>query len=889
MSAGLGDDMPSSRRWFRLLLQLYPDDFRDEMGHALVETYTARARAARAFGPFALARVWLRALVDSVWNGLGERMSPAVAWRRSRGWGRDAQLVLRRLVRAPVFTLAILGTLAVGLGAFAVVYTVVHQVLVAPLPYENPDDLYYVWRDYRAFFDLDRGWMAGTDVVELAKAGGAIEDAVALRSGSFTLTGDTDERPTEVEVMLTTPNLFDVLGVHPVLGRGFAPSDGGEGAGRVIVLTHPLWMRLGGEASSIGRELRLDGEPFTVIGVLPADFDFAMHSSLGAPSSAEAYIPFDYDLSATNPGSGAFASLIRAREGTPAPVVATAVEAVGRAVDERDFGGRGLKFYPVAMKPDLVARVRPALVVVGLAGLFLVLVLLVNLASLLLVRAVERENELAVSRALGANGMALMRATVLEGAVLGMAGGAAGAIAAIWATRAFVSLAPADLPRLGRIAVDWPIGLTVVGLGLVLGLLAASLPAVWATRARLASLLSASAVRGGGGHGRARRGMVVIQVALSLVLLSAGGLVVRSFGELLRSNPGFETAGVLTLRIPIADAQTVAEAEPRHEAIQRELARIPGVTTVGAASALPLAGGTNQTTIEVPGAPGNTGDREADHPLVDYVLVRPGYFEAMGMRLLEGRTLDPARPGGSREGIIDQQIARQFFPGGSPLGARIVVGGDSIEVIGVVQHARMYDVHADGRPQVYSRNEGQFGDASLSYAIRTTREPRSLASEVRSVVASVDPQLAVSDVRTMDDIVSASLSQQRVSAVLIAGFSLGALFLAAMGVFGVVSGSVTRRRHELALRLALGADHGRVLRHVLGEGAALVALGLLIGAPGVYFGGRVIRSILVGVSPWDPVTLVAVAIGLAGIALLACWLPARRVTGIEPARVLREG
>ena len=887
-NATAGNETRLSRRWFRLLLRLYPAEFRDEMGDALVDTYVARARAARERGGLALAGVWSRALVDSLGNGLGERVSPAVAWRRSRGGGRDAQLVFRRLRRAPVFSLAILGTLTVGLGAFTVVYTLVHQVLIAPLPYEEPDDLYYVWRDYRAFFDLDRGWMAGTDVVELARAGGVIEDAVALRSGGFTLTGDTDERPTEIDVMLTTPNLFGVLGVEPSLGRGFAPDEGGEGAGDVIVLTRPLWNQLGGEEEILGRELRLDGYPFTVIGVLPEGFDFVRHSSLGAPSGAEAYIPFDYDLSTTSPGSGAFAGLIRVRDGTPGPAVEAAVAAVGRVVDERDFQDRGLEFYPVALKPDMVAGVEPALLVVGLAGVFLLLVLLVNLASLLLVRAVERENELAVSRALGANRMALMRATMLEGAVLGMAGGAAGAVAAIWATSAFVSLAPPDLPRLGQIAVDWRIGLTVAAVGLLLGLLAAALPAVWASRARLSRLLGASAVRGGGGHGRARRGMVVLQVALSLILLSAGGLVVRSFAELLRSRPGFDTEGILTLRVPIADAQSAEESEPRHEAIQRELARIPGVTAVGAVSGLPLAGGSDQTTIAVPGAPGNTGVQETDHPLVDYIQVRPGYVEAVGMRVLEGRTFAPQPPEGRREALVDDQVALQFFPGRSALGARIVVNGDSLEVIGVVGHARLYDVHEDGRPQVYLRNGGPTGYTSLSYAIRSTRDPESLAPEVRAAVAAVDPRLPVSDVRTMEDIVSASLSQQRVSAVLIAGFSLGALLLAAMGVFGVVAGSVTRRRHELALRLALGADHGRVLRHVLREGAVLIVLGLLLGAPGVYLGGRVIRSVLVGVSPWDPVTLGGVAVGLGAIALLASWLPARRVTGIEPSRLLRE-
>jgi predicted permease len=689
--------------------------------------------------------------------------------------------------------------------------------------------------------------------------------------------------------MVTTPNLFEVLGVNPWLGRGFSPEDAGAGAGRVVVLSYPLWNTLGSDQAIVGRDLRVDGDPFTVIGVMPEGFDFQGHSSLGAPEGADAYLVFDYDLATTNPGAGSFAGLIRAREGTPVPVVEAAVEAVGRAIDERDFQGRGMRFYPVALKPDLVAGVRPALLVVGFAGGFLLLVLLVNLASLLLVRTVERERELAVSRALGANKVALLRATMLEGGVLGLAGGIAGAVAAMWATRVFVSLAPPDFPRLGQVGVDWSVGLTAAGVGLALGLLASSLPAIWATRPALGGLLSAAAVRGGGGHGRARRGMVVVQVALSFVLLTAGGLVVRSFSELLRANPGFDPSGVLTFRVPIADVDSVAQALPRQADIQRELARIPGVTAVGAVGALPFGGGGNQTSITVGGAPGNIGDDDVDHPLIDVFEVLPGYFAAMGIQIVEGRALEFDRPEGLQEALIDEHIARQFFPSGGAIGAEIQLNQSFTTVVGVVRHARYYDVHRDGRPQMFVRNEQAWGSPSLSYVVRSTRSPASLGREVRAAVARVDAQLPVSRLEPLEDIVAGSLSQQRVSAVLIAAFSLGALLLAAMGVFGAVSGSVTRRRQELAVRLAVGADHRRVLRHVVAEGAILVGFGLLVGIPGVYFGGRIIQGVLVGVSPSDPATLLAVAAGLVVIALVACWIPARRVMTIEPASVLRRG
>jgi putative ABC transport system permease protein len=508
----------------------------------------------------------------------------------------------------------------------------------------------------------------------------------------------------------------------------------------------------------------------------------------------------------------------------------------------------------------------------------------------LLTRAAQREHEFAVSRALGANGMAVVRTTLFEGALLGFIGGAGGALAAIWGTRTLVALAPLDLPRREAIGVDWQIAAVVVTVSTLLGALAASAPALWAVRASLASLLATSAVRGGGGHGRMRRGMVVAQMALCLVLLMAGGLVVRSFERLLRADPGFKPEGLLTVRVPLP-SQFYPDNSfiPIQDRLEHDLAAIPGVAGVSAASALPLTASASQSTVTIPGAPGNTGVAERDSPLVDYMGVRAGYAELIGLRLVAGRTFDRARRDDVREALVDRQLASRFFPTGNPLGARIPFGNDgkqSLTIVGVVDQARLYDVHQDGRPQLILRAE-HWGYRTLFYTLRTERDPQRLIPEVRGVVRKIDPRLALTDVRTMEAIVDNALRQQRVSAVLIAGFALGALLLAAMGVFGVVAGSVTRRRHELALRLALGADHRRVLHHVLAEGALLVGLGVLIGLPGIYIASGLLRGILVGVSPSDPLTMVSVAFGLSVVAMAACYVPARRVLRIDPAQSLR--
>jgi putative ABC transport system permease protein len=586
--------MPASEQWIRALLHLYPRDFREEMGDSIVETYRDRCRSAVARGGrLALAGVWLGALLDSLRNGFAERLRPSVIWRRSGNWGRDMEIAARRLARAPVFALAMVATLTVGLGAFAVVYTVVQKVLLSPLPYERPGDLYYVWRDYRAILDLDRGWLGGPDIAMLDTAGGPIAAAAGIRRDRRTLASmsATEGEPEEVPVMAVTPNLFSLLGVRPMLGRGFAPDEVGPNRPAVVVLGHDLWQRrFGGDRQVIGTDVRLNGTPFRVIGVMGPDFHFVRHASLGPPEGGEVFITFSYALGEMNPNNGSFAGIVRARPGASPQQIAAAVSAVGKALDEKSFNGKGLKLWPIGMKEDLVAPMRPALLVLAASGAFLVLVLAVNLATLLLARAMQREREFAVSRALGANGGALVRATLFEAGLLGALGGATATLVAIWGTRALVAIAPLDLPRRESIAVDWSVATTIVLIGALLGLMAGIAPAAWASRSSLGTLLRNSAVRGGGGRGRLRRALVVVQVALCLVLLSAGGLVGRSFERLLRSQPGFAAQGVLTMRVAIAQWRypTNASAVAFHERLERELKGIAGVEAVGAASAVPL-------------------------------------------------------------------------------------------------------------------------------------------------------------------------------------------------------------------------------------------------------------------------------------------------------------
>jgi predicted permease len=463
-------------------------------------------------------------------------------------------------------------------------------------------------------------------------------------------------------------------------------------------------------------------------------------------------------------------------------------------------------------------------------------------------------------------------------------------LAGIWGTRVLLAIAPANLPRRETIALDAGVAVVVVGVGLLLGLLAAAAPAMWAARASLTSFPSRTTAGGAAQSGRTRRTLIVVQVALSLVLLSTAAVVVRSFEQLLTADPGFNPDGVLTFRVGISDGvfpnDTAAYAF--QDQVEAALRALPGVTAVSASSRLPLSGGGDVERVVVPQAPGNTGDSEQDRPAVLPVYARGGYVEALGMRLLAGRGFDPAQRSAESEALIDRHLARQFFPDASPVGSPILVGGRTLTIVGVVDQARLFELHEDDpNAQLFVRAEDA-GRFAPFYVVRTQGEPHALFPMVQSIVRNIDRRVPISDVRSLEEIVADSRSEERISAVVIAGLGLGALLLVAMGLFAIVSGAITRRRGELAVRLALGATHQRVMRLVVGEGGLLVGLGILLGLPGVYAAGGLLRSLLIGVSPWDGPTLAAAALGLGLVAMAACYLPARRVLRIDPAPLLRE-
>ena len=535
-----------SVRWFRLLLWLYPADFRDAMGDAIVAAYHERAiEARRRRGLGGVVKVSARAFFDAIVNGPAEHLRPATLWRRAGNWSRDVQLARRRLARQPLFVGATVATLTIGLGAFAVVYTAVDKILIEPLPYRAPEQLYWVWRDQSAASGPPRDWLSGPDADELQRAGGTIEAVAGMQLFGPTLSATRDSEPMQIRLLTTTPNLFDVLGVKPGLGRTFTAQEVNVDR---VVLSHATWARLGADPTIVGRDVWMSGSPYLVIGVMPADYRFVRHSTVGVPLEPDVYVPTRNQLANLNPNPS-FATLIRVAPGTSRERAMALVTAAGRAANERLRPNRPYQMFAVGLHADLVAPVKPVLIALGLAGAFLLIVLTVNLASLLLARAAARERELAVSRAVGASSTAIVRAMLTEGLFLGLAGGVTGAIAGWWGTRLLATLAPTTLPRLETLALDGRVAVVVVAAGAVLGVLAAMVPALWATRVSLGSLVATVALRGAASVTPLRRTMIVAQIAVSLVLLSAGGLVVRSFERLLAADPGFRSDGVLTFTV----------------------------------------------------------------------------------------------------------------------------------------------------------------------------------------------------------------------------------------------------------------------------------------------------------------------------------------------------
>jgi len=817
---------------------------------------------------------------------------------------QDLRYGARRLARTPGFTAVAALTLALGIGANTAIFSVVDAVLLRPMPYGDPERLVLVW-DRMERSAIERAPVSSPDLADFRRlAEGFAGFAATNNVNEVALTGDGP--PEQIKVANVTADFFDVLGVAPVLGRGFEPADAvpippeafqgppEEIPPTAMILTDGLWRRrFGGDPAVIGGAVRLNGQPMTVVGVLPPGWELLMPPDAGMPTDVDAYSPLRLDL-ASGPRDNQWLRVIaRLAPGTTLAAAQAEMDAIAaRHREEHAFHanmGIGIEVRP--MHGDVVHHVRPALVaLLGAVG-FVLLIACANVANLLLARSAVRRREMAVRASLGAGRGRLFRQVLTEGVLLAVPG-ALGGLALAWVgVRLLLALRPPDLPRLGEVGLDPRVLSFTLAAATAAALLAALAPALAASLERPGSALAERGGDGLGGGGRLRlRGaLVVSEIALSLVLLIGAGLLLRSFVELSRVRPGFDPEGALTykLALPFPDYQTPQDRTRFFQRMEERVAAEPGVEAVGAIFPMPL-GGRFWT-----GPYGRAGDPEErwTEQEADFRVITPGYFDAMGIGLLDGRALTAADLEEQREvAVVDAGLARRLWPDGSAVGER--VGLDlfgrtlRLEVVGTVEPVRHAGLTEPAHETLYMPHH-LFPWTPMTVAVRTAADPGTLADPVRAAVRALDPGLPVYAVRPLSVYFREALAATRFTLVLAAVFAGLALVLAAIGLAGVLAYAVRRRRHEIGVRVALGARPVDVVRLIVGRAVLLVVLGIVLGLAAALAVSRSLAGLVYGVSSTDPATYAALAAVLAAVAVAASWLPARRAARIDPVTALR--
>ena len=809
---------------------------------------------------------------------------------------QDIRYSLRRLAKSPGFTLVVVLTLALGIGANTAIFSAVNAVLLRPLGYADPDRLVTIEHLYPSLGGL-KAPVSVPGFRDYQALGRAFESMAVENRWAANLTGQGE--PERVPGARVTGRFFGTLGVPALLGRGLLPGEDSAGREHVVVLSYGLWQRLfGGDRGIVGRALSLNGESYQVVGVMPEGFRdcFSRTVDLWAP------LVFDPGQFGDDSRTNEFLNLTaRVRPGVPVEQAAAEMRSLAEQLKQR---------YPDSYPPDWslvttplaqrsVGDVRPALLVLLGAVGFVLLIACANVANLLLARAAARSKEIAVRTALGASRDRLVRQLLTESLLLALAGGVLGLLLAYWGVRSVVALDPGQLPRADEIGIDAPVMAFTLFVSVVTGLLFGLAPALHASATDLHGMLKeggrgSAGDRGGQGL---RRTLVVAEVALALTLLTGAGLLVKSFARLQGVDPGFDPGHLLTFNLSLPAARYPADSQQTafFDQVLPAIAAVPGVRAAGATSVMPFGGSWSTASFEIEGyqpPPKSPG------PWGDIRIVSPGFFETLRIPLRKGRFLgEEDRAGGRRVAVIDEEFVRRYWPNQDPLGKRLTFGPppgaadttarEWIEVVGVVGHTKHEGLDAEARLQLYMPYR-QRPLPFLTVAARTTGDPNTYANQIRRAVQSVDPDQPIANVRTMDELIAQSVGQRRLSMLLLSLFSGIALVLASVGIYGLMSYSVAQRSRELGVRIALGAARSDVLRLVLRQGMSLALMGIVIGVGAALALTRLIESQLYDVRATDPATFVGVAALLAVTALAANLVPALRATRVDPAVVLRE-
>ena len=792
---------------------------------------------------------------------------------------RDVRLALRSWRRAPASIAAALVALALGIGAAVATFSVVSGVLLRPLPYQNPDRLVMVWQDLRARGGPARDWISPGLFIEWRRRATLFERLAAIRGWGPNLTGIPE--PELLRGAAVSSDYFLGLGVAPALGRLFTDADDRPAAPSVAIISDALWKRLfNGDPSLVGRTIQLDGQATTVIGVMPPAFEPPL-------VEADIWTPIRIDPANAPRGIVVLRVIGRLRPGVGLPQAEAEMASISRALEHEDTEWERARAAVVPLHEEIVGGVRQPLQLLSVAVLIVLALACANVSSLQLARATERAREIALEIALGAGRARIVRQLLTESLVLAGAAGMAGAALAWWSVRILVALAPASAPRLRDVATDPQVLALAIAATLLSAVAAGGAPAVAVLRTPLSARLREGAREATGGS-FARALLVAAQIAAALVLVVGAALLVRTLVSLQRVDLGFRPDHLLTARLvpPRTQYPDVTARRRLFERIVERAHSLPGVTSAAVTNMLPLSGGEMNLSFDIEGRP--PAPAGAQPPVAAARIVSPSYTSTMGMHLIAGRNLaasDTERAPGVV--VINETMARHYWPGQSPLGARLDIGPLAATVAGVVS-----DVHHRGPgsapgPEMYIPLE-QFNTGQAVLVLRTATDPAQTTAALRSVMKEIDPALPLANVATMDTLVARSVSQPRFLAVLLTAFASLAVLLALVGVYGLLSFSVSRRVRELGVRMALGAGRARVLRLVLRQSAAIVLGGVAAGTALSVLLSRLLRTLLFGVSASDPSTLAAAAAAIAVCALAASLPPAIRASNVDPVVALRE-
>jgi putative ABC transport system permease protein len=795
----------------------------------------------------------------------------------------EIRYAVRLMLRSPGFTLVTIVTLAIGIGASTAIFTLVNAALLRPLPYREPDRLVGVW-ERNVARGRDRNVVAASNFLRWRERSRTFAGMAAVATDSVTLAGQGE--PEALRIQEVSAALFRVLGVEAATGRTFLDEEDRPEPDRLLI-SHRLWQRkFGADEAVLGRAVQIDGDPWTIVGVMPPEFSIL-------DRDVDLWRPLGLSAAAWEPQGRSLRVVARIGDGVSLEEAQSEMEALAAALTQEfpDFNA-GWSVTVVPLAEQVAGSVRPALLVLLGAVACLVLIGAANIASLLLTRATGRQREFAVRSALGASQRRLVRQLLVESLVLALAGGGAGLLVAVWATDILARVASEQLalPSTATIGVDGRVLVFALAVSGLTGLVFGMVPALAASRPQLVDTLKEAGRSSSGSRtARARKLFVVVEVALAFVLLAGAGLMIRSLNSLLRTDPGFRADQVLTMRVVLPSSQYPEEHRrvAFFQSLAENLERHPAFEAAGAVSFLPMTGLASRTRFWITDRPEPPA---AEKPGTEVRVVSHQYFKAMGIPLVRGRLFDQREAQEApRVLIVNETLARQYWPDEDPIGKRISISWDEVPfdtIVGVVGDVKHDALDGAPTPMVYWPHT-RVGYTGMTVVMKTAGDPMALAGTAVGEVRALDRNQSVSGVRAMDEVLARSMARRRLIMRLLAGFAGVALLLAGLGIYGVMAYAMTERRYELGVRIALGAEPKRLIAMVVRQGLALAAVGIAAGLVTAAAVTRFLGSLLFDVSATDPLTFGAIGVLAAGVAILASYLPARRALRLDPMIALR--